>query len=50
MNKTVSEIMTPDPVIDGNGRIVGIVSIGDLAISADDDSPLASVSQALPNT
>jgi CBS domain-containing protein len=37
------------PVIDGNGQIVGIVSIGDLAISADEDSPLASVSKALPN-
>jgi CBS domain-containing protein len=37
------------PVIDGGGQIVGIVSIGDLAISAADDSPLAAVSKALPN-
>jgi CBS domain-containing protein len=37
------------PVID-NGQIVGIVSIGDLAASADGDTPLAAVSKALPNT
>jgi hypothetical protein len=40
MSKTVSEI---------NGQIVGIVSLGDLAMSAGDDSTLASVSKALPN-
>jgi CBS domain-containing protein len=37
------------PVID-DGQVVGIVSIGDLAISADADSPLAAVSRAQPNT
>ena len=37
------------PVID-NGQIVGMVSIGDLAVSANGDTPLAAVSQAQPNT
>jgi CBS domain-containing protein len=37
------------PVIN-DGQVVGIVSIGDLAISADADSPLAAVSRAKPNT
>src|SRR6201996_3789472 len=37
------------PVIN-DGQVVGIVSIGDLAISADADSPLAAVSRAQPNT
>jgi CBS domain-containing protein len=37
------------PVIDG-GQIVGMVSLGDLAICADTDSPLAAVSRAQPNT
>lgn len=37
------------PVISGNGQIVGIVSIGDVAISRDGDSPLAAVSKAQPN-
>jgi CBS domain-containing protein len=37
------------PVID-NGQIVGIVTIGDLAASADPDSPLAAVSGARANT
>jgi CBS domain-containing protein len=36
------------PVIEG-GQIVGIVSIGDLAASADLDSPLAAVSRAQAN-
>ena len=36
------------PVIN-DGQVVGIVSIGDLAISADGDSPLAAVSRAQPN-
>lgn len=36
------------PVID-NGQIVGIVSMGDLAVSADADSPLAAVSKAQAN-
>ena len=36
------------PVI-GEGQVVGIVSMGDLAISADEDSPLAAVSRAQPN-
>lgn len=37
------------PVIDGDGQIVGMVSMGDLAVSADRDSPLAAVSRAQPN-
>jgi CBS-domain-containing membrane protein len=37
------------PVID-NGQIVGIVSIGDLAVTEDGDTPLAAVSMAQPNT
>jgi CBS domain-containing protein len=37
------------PVID-SGQIVGIVSIGDLAASADPGSPLAAVSNARANT
>jgi len=37
------------PVI-SEGQVVGIVSMGDLAISADEDSPLAAVSRAQPNT
>ena len=37
------------PVID-NGQIVGIVSIGDLAVTEDGDTPLAAVSKAQPNT
>jgi CBS domain-containing protein len=36
------------PVIN-DGEVVGIVSMGDLAISADADSPLAAVSRAEPN-
>jgi CBS domain-containing protein len=37
------------PVID-DGQVVGIVSIGDVEISAHEDSPLAAVSRAQPNT
>jgi CBS domain-containing protein len=37
------------PVI-SDGQVVGIVSMGDLAISADADSPLAAVSRAQPNS
>jgi CBS domain-containing protein len=37
------------PVI-SDGQVVGIVSIGDLAITVDGDSPLAAVSRAQPNT
>jgi len=37
------------PVID-DGQVVGIVSMGDLAVSGDEDSPLAAVSRAQPNT
>ena len=33
-----------------DGQVVGIVSMGDLAVSADADSPLAAVSRAQPNT
>ena len=36
------------PVID-EGQVVGIVSMGDLAITGDTDSPLADVSRAQPN-
>jgi CBS domain-containing protein len=37
------------PVI-SEGQVVGIVSIGDIAISADAGSPLAAVSRAQPNS
>ena len=33
-----------------DGQVVGIVSMGDLAVSADADSPLAAVSRAQPST
>ncbi|MDQ4132758.1 MAG: CBS domain-containing protein [Actinomycetota bacterium] len=36
------------PVVDG-GSVVGIVSIGDLAVERDPDSPLATISAAEPN-
>jgi len=38
------------PVVDDNGRPIGIVSIGDLAIERDSDSALADISAAEPNT
>jgi CBS domain-containing protein len=37
------------PVIE-EGQIVGMVSIGDIAVSANGDTPLAAVSKAQPNT
>jgi CBS domain-containing protein len=37
------------PVIN-DGQVVGIVSMGDLAITAEADSPLAAVSRAQPNS
>jgi CBS domain-containing protein len=37
------------PVIEG-GQIVGIISLGDLAVCVDSESPLAAVSQAEANT
>ncbi len=37
------------PVIDGDGQIVGIVSLGDLAVSTEEESSLAAVSRARPN-
>jgi CBS domain-containing protein len=37
------------PVIN-DGQVIGIVSMGDLAISGEEDSPLAAVSRAQPNT
>ena len=37
------------PVI-SDGQVVGIVSMGDIAISSDADSPLAAVSRAQPNS
>jgi len=36
------------PVMDG-GRIVGMVSIGDLAVEQDENSALADISAARPN-
>jgi len=36
------------PVVDG-GSLVGVVSIGDLAIERDPESALAEISQAPPN-
>jgi len=38
------------PVIDAEGQIVGMVSMGDLAVSADAGSPLAAVSKAQPTS
>ncbi len=37
------------PVIDADGQIVGMVSLGDLAVFSAGDSPLAAVSKAAPN-
>jgi CBS domain-containing protein len=37
------------PVID-SGQIVGIVSLGDLAVSTESETPLAAVSKARANT
>jgi CBS domain-containing protein len=37
------------PVVDGR-KLVGMVTIGDLAGAVDQDSPLADISQAPPNT
>jgi len=37
------------PVLD-DGQVVGIVSLGDLAVSVNADSPLAAVSRAQPST
>lgn len=37
------------PVVN-DGQVVGIVSLGDLAVTGDGDSPLAAVSRAQPNT
>jgi CBS domain-containing protein len=37
------------PVIDAN-QVAGMVSLGDLAIARDSDSPLAQLSKAQPNT
>jgi CBS domain-containing protein len=37
------------PVI-GEGQVVGIVSMGDLALRVEEDSPLAAVSRAQPNS
>jgi CBS domain-containing protein len=38
------------PVVDGEGRIVGIVSLGDLALALDRGSALAEISSTAPNT
>ena len=37
------------PVVDEQGKVIGIVSLGDLAIDRDDRSVLADISAALPN-
>jgi CBS domain-containing protein len=37
------------PVVDGDGRPIGIVSLGDLAVDRDPDSALADISAASPN-
>ena len=37
------------PVVDDEGRPVGIVSIGDLAVERDADSALADISAAPPS-
>jgi CBS domain-containing protein len=37
------------PVVDDDGTVVGIVSLGDLAIDRDERSALAEISSALPN-
>jgi CBS domain-containing protein len=37
------------PVVDDDGRPVGIVSLGDLAVERDEDSALADISAASPN-
>lgn len=38
------------PVIDENDRLVGVVSIGDLAVELDADSALADISASPPNS
>ncbi len=37
------------PVVDEEDRLIGIVSLGDLAVEADPDSTLADISAASPN-
>jgi CBS domain-containing protein len=38
------------PVVDGDGAVVGIVTMGDIAIARDRKSALADVSAAPPNS
>jgi len=38
------------PVVEEDGEVVGIVSIGDIAVARDRESALADVSAAPPNT
>jgi len=38
------------PVVEDNGEILGIISIGDIAVAKDRESALADVSAAPPNT
>jgi CBS domain-containing protein len=38
------------PVVEGGGHVVGIVSLGDLAIERDEGSALADISAAEPNS
>ena len=44
-DKTIRRI----PVVEGNGRVVGIVSLGDLALERDRRSVLGEISAAPPN-
>ena len=38
------------PVVEDNGEVLGIISIGDIAVAKDRESALADVSAAPPNT
>lgn len=38
------------PVVDGGGKVLGVVSLGDVAVDRDADSALADISTSEPNT
>lgn len=38
------------PVVDDRDRLIGVVSIGDLAVEKDPESALADISASSPNT
>ena len=38
------------PVVDGGGKVLGVVSIGDVAVERDERSALADISTSEPNT